>query len=72
MMKVFLAVLFQAFSSAAVAYQESITHIHSSHHRIIVDNNFGLLDVLASNLSLNQFLVVSGTHKTNVFLVFPL
>jgi hypothetical protein len=72
MTKVFLVVLFQPFSSAALAYQVSVTHIHSSHHRILVDDNFGLLDVLASNPSLDQFFVMSGTRKTNVFLVFLL
>jgi hypothetical protein len=50
----------------------SITHVHSCHHRIIVDDHFGLLDVLASNPSLDQFFVMSVFHKTNGFLVFPL
>jgi hypothetical protein len=63
---------FSALSSAAVAYQLSITHIHSSHHRFIVDDYFGLLDVLVSNPSLDQFSAMSGTRKTNIFLVFPL
>jgi hypothetical protein len=71
MLKVFLVVIFQPFSSAAVAYQLSITHIHSSHHQIIVDYYFGLLDFLASNPSLDKFFVTSVTHRTNIFLAFP-
>jgi hypothetical protein len=36
MMKVFPVVLFQSFSSAAVTYKVSITHMNTPHHRIIV------------------------------------
>jgi hypothetical protein len=66
------SIFLQPFSSAVVAYQESITHIHSCHHRIIVDDDFGLLDILASNPSLDPFFVMSASYKTNVFLVFLL
>jgi hypothetical protein len=61
---------FQAFSSAAEAYQVSITHIHSSHHQLIVNDYFGFLDLLASNPSLDQFFAMSGVHKANTCLIF--
>jgi hypothetical protein len=70
MMKVILVVQFQPSSYAAVPNQLNITYIHSSHHQIIVDDDSGLLDVLVSNPSLDQFFVMSGTYKTNIFLVF--
>jgi hypothetical protein len=67
---VFLVVLFQPSSSAAVAYQESITHIHTFHHWIVVKNYFGLLDVLASNPSLDQVLSWVGLIRQISFLSF--
>jgi hypothetical protein len=71
MTTVFLVVHFQHFYNAVVAYQLSITHIHSSHHRIIADD-YSRLDVLVSNPSLDQFFVMSDTHKIDIFLFFPL
>jgi hypothetical protein len=68
---VFPVVLFQSFSSAVVTYKVSITHMNTSHHRIIV-HYLGLLDILPSNSILNQLLVMSDAHKTDVFSVFPL
>jgi hypothetical protein len=47
---VLLMIIFQHFFYAVVAHQESITHIHFCHHRIIADNVFGLLDILTSTV----------------------
>jgi hypothetical protein len=69
---VLLIVLCQPSSCAVVAHEESISHIHSCHHRIIVDNFSGLPDVLAWNPSLDQFFVMSTFNKTNAFSALPL
>jgi hypothetical protein len=56
------------FFSAVAAYQLSINY---SHHRIIVNEYFGFLDVLVSNPSLDQYFVMSGIRKTEIsFLSF--
>jgi hypothetical protein len=68
--KVFLRVLFHLFYSAAVAYQLVITHIHTCHCKIIADCYFGLLNVLVSNPSLNQFFIMCDIHQTSMFHVF--
>jgi hypothetical protein len=65
---VFLVVVFQPFPCVAAV----ITDIHSSLNRLTVDDSIDPFDILASNPGWNQFFVVSGTHKTKVFIAFPL
>jgi hypothetical protein len=59
------------FPCGAIAFQVSITEVHTSHPRIIINDYFGLHHVLPLNPSWNHFFV-SGSYKTNIFFVFPL